>query len=110
MRILQQPHPLCPGLLHAVFVGLDHLLDHLTADRTGLTAGELTVIAALEIDADLGRGLHLELIHGLAGSGIDQVITGVGRYASISFIFIWDSIARTYLLPDRARYAPVCFE
>jgi hypothetical protein len=43
-------------LLHAVFVCLDHLLDHLAADRAGLTAGELTVITVLQVDADFGGG------------------------------------------------------
>ena len=33
----------------------------------------------------VGRGFHLELIHSLAGCGIDKVITGVGRHVSISF-------------------------
>ena len=47
------PHPLCLGLLHAVFIGLDHLFDHLASNGAGLTAGELTVITVLEIDADL---------------------------------------------------------
>ena len=41
------------SLLHAVFVSLDHLLDHLAADRAGLTAGELAVITAFQVDADL---------------------------------------------------------
>jgi len=44
------------SLLHAVFVGLDHLFDHLTADGTGLAAGELTVVAVLQIDADFSGG------------------------------------------------------
>ena len=50
-------------LLHAVLIGLDHFLDHLAADRTGLAAGEFAVVTVLQVDADLGRGLHLELIH-----------------------------------------------
>ena len=51
------PHPvmrLC--LLHAVLVGFDHLLDHLTADGTGLTTGELAVVTVLQVDADLSGG------------------------------------------------------
>ena len=39
-------------LLHAVLVGLDHLLDHLAADGTGLAAGEVAVVALLQVDAD----------------------------------------------------------
>ena len=40
------------SLLHAVFVGIDHLFDQLTADETGLTAGEL---AAQKIDNYHGK-------------------------------------------------------
>jgi len=39
-------------LLHSVFVCLDHLFDHLAADGTGLTAGELAVVTVLKVDAD----------------------------------------------------------
>ncbi len=40
-------------LLHAVFVGFDHFLDHLTADGTRLLGGEVTVVALLEVDTNL---------------------------------------------------------
>ena len=33
-----------------------NLLDHLTADGTGLTAGELAVIAVLQVDTDFSGG------------------------------------------------------
>ena len=39
-------------LLHAFFVGLDHLFDHLAADGARLAGGEVAVIALLEVDAD----------------------------------------------------------
>ena len=39
-------------LLDAVLVGLDHLLDHLAADGTGLTAGQVTVVTVLQVNAD----------------------------------------------------------
>ena len=39
-------------LLHAVLVGLDHLLDHLAADGAGLAGGQVAVIALLQVDAD----------------------------------------------------------
>ena len=36
------------------FLGrLDHLADHLTADGAGLLAGQVAVVALLQIDADL---------------------------------------------------------
>ena len=40
-------------LLQAVLVGLDHLLDHLAAHRAGLLAGQVTVVALLQVDAYL---------------------------------------------------------
>ena len=36
-----------------VFVGFDHLLNHLTADGTGFAAGELTVVALVELYTNL---------------------------------------------------------
>ena len=41
------------GTLQVLLVGLDHLLDHLAAHRAGLTAGQVAVVAFLQIDADL---------------------------------------------------------
>ena len=40
-------------LLHALLVGLDHLLHHLAADGTGLAGGEVAVVALLQVDAHL---------------------------------------------------------
>ena len=42
-------------LLHAVLVGLDHLLDHLAADAAGLARGQIAVVTLLQVDADLSR-------------------------------------------------------
>ena len=41
--------------LHILLVGLDHLLDHLAADGARLTAGQVTVVAVLQVHADLMR-------------------------------------------------------
>ena len=43
-------------LLHAFFVGLDHLFDHLAADGARLAGGEVAVIALLEVDTDFVCG------------------------------------------------------
>ena len=43
-------------LLHPVFVGLDHLLDHLTADAAGLAGSKIAVVTLLQIDADFSGG------------------------------------------------------
>ena len=41
------------NLFHALLVSFDHLLDHLSADRTGLAGGQIAVVALLEVHADL---------------------------------------------------------
>ena len=45
--------PSLKRLLQAVLVGLDHLLNHLAAHRTGLLAGQIAVVALLQGDAHL---------------------------------------------------------
>ena len=48
------PLPDCSsGTLQRLLVGLDHLLDHLAADRTGLAGGQIAVVAFLQVHADL---------------------------------------------------------
>ena len=47
--------PCIEGPLQALLVGLDHLLDHLAADGTGLAAGKVAVVAVLQVDAHLSR-------------------------------------------------------
>ena len=39
--------------LQVLLVALDHLLDHLAADGTGLAGGQIAVVALLEVDTDL---------------------------------------------------------
>lgn len=46
-------------LLHLICV--DHLLDHLTADRTGLTGSEITVITLVESYTNITGSFHFEL-------------------------------------------------
>ena len=41
------------GKLQVLLVGLDHLLDHLAADGTGLPGGQVAVVALLQVDAHL---------------------------------------------------------
>ena len=40
-------------LLHVALVGLDHFLDHLTANAACLTGGQVAVVAFLQVDAHL---------------------------------------------------------
>lgn len=66
-------------LLHAFFVGLDHLFDHLAADGARLAGGEVAVIALLEVDADLVGNFVLHFVQVLfrLGAGVDIVVAGV---------------------------------
>ena len=43
----------CAYLFHVLFVRLNHLLDHLTADRTCLLGCEVTVVTVLKVNANL---------------------------------------------------------
>ena len=61
-------------LFHGFFLLLDHSANHLAADGSGLGACQVAVIALLQVNAHLVGGLHLKLIHGLAGIGDDQII------------------------------------
>ena len=62
-------------LLQALLVSHDHLHDHLAADGAGFTGGQVTVVTVGQVDADLGSGLHLELVHCLTGLGdVDLVV------------------------------------
>ena len=74
-------------LLQAVFVCLDHLLDHLATDRACLACGQLAVITVLEVNADFACGFHLELIHCLACCGNDKTIAGIVRHSFTSPFF-----------------------
>ena len=71
--------------LQVLLVGLDHLLDHLAAHRAGLAAGQVAVIAFLQVHADLGGGLHLELVHSGLGLGDVQLVIILGRHSFCSF-------------------------
>ena len=53
-----------------------NVLDHLAADGAGFAAGQVAVVALLEVDAHLVGGLHLELVHGLTGLGDVQTVAG----------------------------------
>jgi len=49
---MSRPSSGSSGKLQVLLVGLDHLLDHLAADRAGLAGGQVTVVAFLQVDAD----------------------------------------------------------
>ena len=41
------------ALLHPLLVGLNHFLNHLTADGAGFPRGQVAVVAVLQVHADL---------------------------------------------------------
>ena len=63
------------SLFNGVFVSLDHLLDHLTADRACFAGGQVTVLALLQVDADLVGSFHLKFVHCFLRLWNDQSIT-----------------------------------
>ena len=67
------------GLLHALLVGLDHLLDHLTADTAGFLGGQVTVITSLA--ASILNLLRASLASGTTG----PVIVTYTPYSFLSF-------------------------
>lgn len=77
------------SLLHAVFVGGDHLFDHLTADAAGLTGRQITVVALLEVYAHFGGGLHFEAVHRLAGIGVDQIVAVGSSHFVFHLLFVF---------------------
>ena len=74
----------CAGIVRSSFG--THLLDHLAADGAGLAGGEIAVVAFLEVDAHLGGGFHLELVHrGLGFRDIDLIVV-LSRHDIFSFL------------------------
>ena len=67
-----------------------HLLDHLAADGAGFTAGQVSIVAILEVNADFGSGFHLELVHSGTGLGdVELVVVLAGHdYYSFSIYFV----------------------
>jgi len=64
-----------------------HLLDHLAADGAGLTAGQVTVVAVLQVYANFLGSLHLEAVHSLTGLGnIDLVVILVAHNVSLLLV------------------------
>ena len=59
--------PICPVYHYCSY--WTYMFDHLAANGTGLTAGQVAIVALLQVDANLLGGLHLELVQGLTGLG-----------------------------------------
>lgn len=64
---VSQLRPIRPHKAHGSYGAI--VLDHLAAHGAGLAAGQVTVVAVLQVHADLRGGLHLELIHSALASG-----------------------------------------
>jgi len=85
------------GVLDLVLVLLDHLLDHLAADGTGLLGGQVAVVALLQIDANLTGGLHLELVESFLCFGY-ELLVGVRH---LVFSFVYGSVTMTDIYINR---------
>lgn len=60
-----------------------HLFDHLAADRTGFTGGQVAVVALLEVDADFAGSFHLELIEGFTSLRDNRIVGRIVRHVKI---------------------------
>ena len=63
-----------------------HPLDHLAAHGASLPGGQVAVVAVLQIHADLGSGLHLELLHGLLGLGNVKLVIVAAHLNSLLMV------------------------
>ena len=63
-----------------------HCFYHLAADGACLPGSQVTVVAALQIDADFACCLHLELVHCLTGLGDIQLVVVLAAH-SYSLLF-----------------------
>ena len=63
-----------------------HCFHHLASYGAGFTGGQVTVVAALQVDADLGSCLHLELVHCLPCLGDIQLVVVLAAH-SYSLLF-----------------------
>ena len=68
------------NLLQTLLVSLDHLLDHLAADGTGFTGGQVTIVTLLQIHADFLGSLHFETVHCLTGLGDVDLVVVLGTH------------------------------
>ena len=72
-----------------------HFLDHLAAHRTGLAGSQIAVVSLLQVNAYLVGGLHLELVHCLAGIGDHDLVSAVvviaGHNVSLLFVSVFIS-------------------
>ena len=68
------PHssPVFTGIVRSSYG--THLLDHLATDRTGLAAGQITVVTVLQVNANLSGG-HATIL---------KVLTYAGKFKGIS--------------------------
>ena len=51
LNLMPHSSPVFTGIVRSSYG--THLLDHLAADRAGLTAGQVAIVAFLQVDADL---------------------------------------------------------
>ena len=83
-------------VLDRILVRLDHLLNHLTTDRTGLTRSEVAVVSLVQSNADFVSGLHLELLKSLLCLGNNDFV------ACHFSILLWKHI---YIIERRSDFS-----
>ena len=59
-------------------------VDHLAAHGAGFAAGQVTIVAILQIDAHFLGSLHLELVHSLTSLGDIQLVVVLGTHNRLS--------------------------
>ena len=91
-------------LFNAVLVSLDHFLNHLTADRTRLTRGNITVIALVQGNAYLVSRFHLKLFHSLLCLGHRYLISAHFISLPKYKIFVSNIIDNTSILLMEVKY------
>ena len=82
--------PICPVYHYCSY--WTYMFDHLAAHGASLTAGQVAVVALLQVDAHLIGGLHLELIHSLAGTGDDQLIRTIRVRHNVYLLFLFSGL------------------
>jgi hypothetical protein len=79
---------------------LDHFLDHLPADRTGLTGRQIAVVALLEVYPDFACGFHLEAVKSVAGFGYERLSVSAGHiFISVSLFSLPRRIGERQVMP-----------
>ena len=76
-------------LLHVLLVLGDHLLNHLTANRTGLLGSQVAVVTLLEVHAYFVGTFHLKTVHRLFVNRLAGIVIAVAVTHEIHLPLLW---------------------